>query len=131
MPATAVWIPLTQTPSRPFRAWTVKERRDPTSLPFDSRETETQRGVTCQRWHRGEPRNPRLQTPVPGSPPLPLPSPFQHPSTAPRLGATPSGPLWGQTEATGRRRGLLASRPPPAHLPLSGQPGEPRLRGLS
>lgn len=37
-PATAVWIPLTQAPPRPTRKWTVKARRNPMSLPLDSRE---------------------------------------------------------------------------------------------
>lgn len=86
IPATAVWISFTQDPSRSARAWTVKGR-DPTSLPFDSRETETHRGVTCQRSRREGSRNPRLQTPRPGSPPLSPPSPFRHSGTAPRLGS--------------------------------------------
>lgn len=69
MPATAVWISLPQAPSSPACAWTVKERKDPTFLPFDSRETEPQRGgATCPRSRREESRNPRLQTPRPGQP---------------------------------------------------------------
>lgn len=88
------------------------------SLPFDSRETETRRGVTCQSRARGNPGTLRSQD---GQPRLcPHPRPFSTPVPPPAwgLGATPSGPLWGQTESTGGMRGLLAS-PAPARAPAA------------
>lgn len=129
----AVWISFTQAPSRPAHAWTVKERKDPTSLPFDSRETETQRGVTCQRSSRGGSRNPRLQTPRPGSPPLSPPLALSAPRYRPPpwvLGQPRPGRFGGRPRPLKEWGTCSRLRPPPAHLPLCGQPAEPRLPGL-
>lgn len=106
------------------------------SLPFDSRETETQRGrVTClkcaQEGGVPGPQVPDSQAEEPASAPtlalsgtlaLPPALGLGQPSRR-RSGGTPRPPR--EIEACSRLR------PPPAHLPLSGQPAEPRLRGLS
>ena len=88
-PATAVWIPLTPVPPRPARRWTVKARRDPMSLPLDSRETETQKGrVTCLRSRRwavegGSSGTPGSRFPGRGARLCPHPRLVRHPGTAP------------------------------------------------
>lgn len=53
--AKAVWIPLTQDPSRPARAWTVEKGGDPRSLPFDSKETDSERSDLSKVAQRGTP----------------------------------------------------------------------------
>lgn len=104
VPATAVWIPLTQTPSRPFRAWTVKERRNPTSLPFDSREIE--RSDLSKAAQRGIP-----ETSAPDSS-------AGQPTSAPTLALSAPQyrpPPWGNPvrAALGANRGHWEKRGPP------------------
>lgn len=73
--------------------------------------------MTCPRSRRGVLRHPKTPD---SHARQSATSSFQHPGPAPRLGsgATAAGPLWGQTEATGKTRGLLAS-PAPARAPAA------------
>lgn len=98
-------------------------------LPFNSRETETQRGgVTGPKSRRGgNSGTPGFRFPGRGARLCPHPRPFCTPVLPSALGlGQPSRGLFGRTPRPPGERGACSClRSPPAHLPLSGQPADP------
>lgn len=119
-PATAVWIPLSLLPDPPVRGLSKKVRTNVSPIWQQGNRDPERKSDWSKVAQGGKFRNPSLQVPRPGSPPLPPPSSFLHRGTALRLGswATQSGPLWAHSETTGRKRGLLVS-PVPARAPAA------------
>lgn len=119
VPATAVWTPLRLLPDLPVLGPSKEGKSQRLSHLTAGKLRPRQEEGLVQGRAGGNPGTQGSR--LPGRQPASVPTPaLSAPGTAPRLRswATPSWPLWGQTEATGRMRGLPAS-PAPTRAPAA------------